>query len=160
MIYSDTSSRRAGFTLVELIVVVTIMMLLLGGGLAMYVRLNNRQLLVNSGHRLQLLMRTAQKNARTGEKPTGCTRLLSYAVQVNSGQLSSANLIAECENQNYTQETLQFDNGVVSTGTLNMHFRVLTGGTSGAATVTLTRTTQTLTFTVGAGGDISELTVQ
>lgn len=148
--------RQAGFTLLELMVSVTIMLLLLGGGLAAYIRLNNRQLLIDSGRQLQLLMRTAQKQARVGSKPAGCSRLLSYAVQVVAGQLASANLLAECENSNYTVQSSDFNPGVTSQNAFTVHFYVLTGGVGGAGTFVLQRGNQNVTMTVNQGGEISE----
>lgn len=138
-------------------VVVAIMIMLMGGGFAAYLHFNSRQLLLNSGSQLQLLMVTAQKEARVGSKPTGCARLLSYAVVVNSGQLSSASLVAECSNNSYTTQTITFDTGVTSTASFAAHFLVLTGGVVGAGNFTLQKGSQTVVFTVNQGGSVSSV---
>jgi Tfp pilus assembly protein FimT len=152
--------KHAGFTLIELLIVIGITILLISGGLAAYVRLNNRQLLINSGKQLQLLMRTAQKQARVGSKPSGCDRLLSYGVQVVSGQLTSAQLNAECQNGVYLVDSVPFDQNVTSTGAFNIHFLVLQGGVANQGTFVLQRGTQTATFSVDQGGQISDVVLE
>jgi len=152
--------KQSGFTLVELMVTITISALLLAGGLTSYTRFNSRQTLTNSVRGLQLLLRTAQKQARVESKPTGCTRLVSYAVQVAAANMTAANLIAECTNQNYTLQTLQFDSGVSSKAAFNIHFLVLQGGVTGATTINLTNGTLTGTFSVDQGGEVTDVVVQ
>jgi len=111
------------------------MMLLLAIGVAAYINLNNRSVLLNSGHQLQQLMRSAQKAARVGEKPSNlvsnpCNHLLSYEVSVDSGS-TTAQMSAECDNHKWPiGDSLQFDNGVTSTAAYDLHFLVLQGGVS------------------------------
>lgn len=74
---SSSLSRSLGFSLVELMVTVTIMLALTGGGIAGYLNLRSRQNLVNAGKEVEQLLRSAQKKARVGDKPSGCTGALT-----------------------------------------------------------------------------------
>jgi prepilin-type N-terminal cleavage/methylation domain-containing protein len=150
-------SAALGFTMIELLVSVSILVLLMGGGIAGFINLNDRQTLVNSGKEVQLMMRSAQKKARVGEKPTGCDRLVGYSVVVGSGSFSEAELRAECDNGSYVRQTYVFPNNVIVENAVSMRFVVLHGGVEGAGTVSITFGTRRLSFDVGKGGDISEV---
>lgn len=163
-----TTHKQAGFTLIELMVTMMIMFLLISIGLASFISFNNRQKLVNSAHDLQLLMRTAQKQARVGSKPAGCTgRLLDYQVEVVAGSLNSAQLNAHCQPDGGALQTISalqnvdFAQGVQTTGPIDLKFQVLHGGVSGvgAGSFDLVRGSLTGTITVTDGGDVSEVTL-
>jgi prepilin-type N-terminal cleavage/methylation domain-containing protein len=151
---AHSSLSHYGFTLIELLMTISIIMLLMGGGIASYLRLNNRQNLVNTGKQLELMMRAAQKKARVGDKPQGCVHLLSYEVLVLDTQLDQAQLIAECDNSTYLSDTFQFPFGVTATNGVDMHFVVLQGGVDNPGNVMVHNTIQSYGFAVDAGGQI------
>lgn len=64
------ASRRAGFTLVELMVTVTIMMLAIGGGAVYVGNFNNRQKLRSAKSELLSALKQARNIAKVSQKPS------------------------------------------------------------------------------------------
>jgi prepilin-type N-terminal cleavage/methylation domain-containing protein len=152
----------AGFTLIELMVAITLLALLMGGGIAGYIRVNDRQNLVNAGKNVQLFMREAQKKARVGERPAasaGCGALVSYQLKT-SATLDQVNLNAECDNAVTSLiDSYTFPNGVVASSAFDMHFYALQGGVKNSGQVVLHSKTRSYTFTVDGGGSIGDAVV-
>jgi prepilin-type N-terminal cleavage/methylation domain-containing protein len=155
---SNAQLRRftSGFTMIELLVAITILLLLLGSGIASYVRLNDKQTLVTNGRKLQLYFRTAQKRARVGDKPTGCVNLTGYSVVAAAVDAAVVQLNAICTNATYLDDSFTLPAGVAPQTAINVQFKVLQGGASPPSTITLTGSGKSFSFTIGAGGDISE----
>ncbi len=147
-----------GFTLIELLVAVSIMVLMFGVGISSYIHFNDNQTAIVTGQKIQLMLRTAQKKARVGDKPAGCGILQGYQVSGSTAVNAVITLSAICNSGTLiSAETYTLPNAVKLSQNLLMNFKVLTGGTDQPGTVTLTGGTgTTYSFTVGAGGDISE----
>jgi len=150
-----------GFTLIELLVSTTILILLFGVGITSYLHFNDNQTVITAGQQVQLLLRTAQKKARVGDKPIGCGILQGYQLSGTTTANARVQLQAVCSAGALVQtEFYDLPNNVTLQQPLLVTFKVLTGGTNQPSSVTLTGVTgTTYTFTVGAGGDISEGTV-
>jgi hypothetical protein len=129
-------------------------------GIAGYVNLNDRQTLINASKELQVLLRSAQKKARVGDKPVGCDTLNAYSVTTVTGVGSQAVLKAECRtgstNTSYTIDTLQFPPNVQMSEAHVIRFYVLQGGVTSAYTYQLQSNGGTYTFKVDDGGSIDE----
>ncbi len=151
-------TAQHGFTLIELLVSVTILIMLFGFGMTSYLHFNDNQTAIVAGQQLQLMLRTAQKKARVGDKPIGCVALQGYQVSGSTAVNAVIQLNTICDNGVLTlAESYTLPNGVRLSQALLMKFKVLTGGTDQPGTVTLTGSTgTTYSFTVGAGGDIGE----
>ena len=152
---------KAGFTLIELLVVVAIMMLIVGGGVVTYLGFNDKEIVLTNGEQVQSLMRTAQKRARVGDKPTGCGHLLGYSIVVKVANLSQVLMQAVCDNNTYTTISNTLPVGVTFQNPVNMTFGVLGSGVTGAGNVSIRSSTSkwTFTFTVDPGGEITDGTM-
>ncbi len=64
--------KRAGFTLIEMLVSILVIGALVGGGIAAYSRIVNKQAVINAGGEFVGVMRDIQKRAQSGQKPVGC----------------------------------------------------------------------------------------
>lgn len=149
--------QQHGFTLIELMVAITIMTLLFGSGVVSYLKFNDNQQVVVTGQKIQQMLRTAQKKARVGDKPTGCNTLNAYQLSASAVANAQVRLDAVCNSGNFQVESYTLPSKVTFSQGLSMRFKVLTGGTDQPGTIQLNGDTgTTFTFTVGAGGDISE----
>jgi len=158
MVTRSTPLRRhfaAGFTLIELLVSVTIMLLIVGGGIAAFITFNDKQALRGAAKELQTYFRSAQISARSGVRPDVCDKLLSYAVTATAGS-NQIRSLAVCENGSHEQALYLLPASVSVVGALNMEFQVLHGGVNNAGDVSLTNNTNTYTFSVTPGGEISD----
>lgn len=76
-----------GFTLIELLVVTTVGVLMLSGAVIAYNSFLQRQISFSSGQVIISLLRQAQIQARSGDKPAAdCTTLTGYRVSGEAGQ--------------------------------------------------------------------------
>jgi len=153
--------HQLGFTLIELMVSVTILLLMFGGGMASYIHFNDNQKVIVTGQQIQLMLRTAQKKARVGDKPAGCSILQGYQLSASTVANAVVQLYAVCgAGVLIASDSYTMPSGVTLQQAMSIIFKVLTGGTNQPGTVVLVGPTgTTYTFTVGSGGDISEGTV-
>ncbi len=154
-------TQQLGFTLIELMVAVTILVLLFGSGIASYLNFNDNQTVITTGQQVQLMLRTAQKKARVGDKPTGCTTLQGYRLTGSTVPYAVIQLDAVCGSGLLVNvDSFTMPNKVTLSQSIAITFKVLTGGTDQPGTVIVAGNNgTTYTFTVGSGGDISEGTV-
>lgn len=144
-----------GFTLIELLVSITIMLLLISGGIAAYVKFNDKQVILNEAKDLQSYFRSAQSRARVGDRPSGCTRLEGYSIQVTAGS-STVDLIAVCSSGNINRGQYELENNVTVGSDVNLEFYVLHGGVSSSQTITLnSQSGLQYSFEVTQGGEIT-----
>lgn len=151
-------ARSSGFTLIELMVAVGIMLLLTGGGIATFIRFNDRQAVQGAANQLQTIFRSAQVKARAGEKPAACDRLTGYRVQTTANT-SQVVLSAVCNNGVFAHSTINLQNSVVAEGSYTMTFANLYGGVTGASTVIIRSSGANLlrySFTITNSGEVSE----
>lgn len=150
--------HQLGFTLIELMVAVTIMVLLFGSGIVSYLRFNDNQTVITTGQQIQLMLRTAQKKARVGDKPAGCGTLQGYQLSGSTVPYAVMQLDAVCDSGTLIHsDQYTMPNKVTLQQSLATTFKVLTGGTDQPGTIVVVGSNgTTYTFAVGAGGDISE----
>jgi prepilin-type N-terminal cleavage/methylation domain-containing protein len=144
-----------GFTLIELLVSITIMMLMVSMGLASYITFNERQQLTGAAKELQTYFRSAQTRARNGDVPSGCVKLEGYNVQM-AQDTSIVTVRAICDSGNYVRAEHNLTGGVTPNTAIDMTFKVLSGGVTGAQNITLILGSRSYTFKVTTGGEISQ----
>lgn len=148
---------KRGFTIIELLVVVTIMLVMLGGGIAAFIKFNEKQKAISGGKLILEQLRSAQTLARIGEKPTGCTKLEGYRVSsyVEAGttkiKVSPVCLPAISSADKITP----LPDGVTLESSFNISFRGLHGGTNDPETkIVVKNNTIIYELTVTKGGEI------
>lgn len=137
-----------------MLITITILFLLTTGSIVSYRVFSQRQQIVQSVQNVQEAMRFAQKKARVGEKPTGCTTLQGYRVSGTSGG-QSVTIRAICSNQNYDVTTYDLVGDATLSNNINVTFIVITGGASGTGTFRVSLGSYSYSFAVNQGGDIS-----
>lgn len=153
-----------GFTLIELIVSITIMMLIVGGGIASYISFNDRQTLVQAANRLEVVLRSAQSRAASGDRPDTCLQLTGYSVVMTAG----TNLLqvqAECRDPDDVLDVYSVPDSspislapsVVLAETRTVTFGVLQGGVENPGRLELVQGSQRAAVDVSAGGSIVSL---
>ncbi len=169
-----SSTRTQGFTFVEMLVVITIMLIIAGGGIASFVRFNDKQQVQVAVSELQALMHSAQVKARVGEDASRCRTdfsqvlsLRSYRVEVQANS-NVATLYAVCTNDKFAptdEETIQIseqefnsaikiDDG--SDGKLDIEFLSLLSGVDGYSLVRVRgNSNYTCQFEVKKSGEIT-----
>jgi type II secretory pathway pseudopilin PulG len=150
-------SVTAGFTMIETIIAVAILMILTGFGVAGFIRFNDRQQVLAATKQVQLVLRTAQANARSRVTPTGCVQLQSVLVETSGNDLITK---AECESGDYTMGTWSLPSAMSMTpNPMSVSFRTLHGGVISPSGIPLVITVQSTNFDyqfeVSGGGDIS-----
>jgi len=153
-------SSQLGFTLIEIMVAITILALLFGTGMVAYLKFNDNQTVIVTGQQVQLMLRTAQKKARVGDKPSGCSILQGYQLTGSTVPYAVIQLDAVCGPSGATlvhSDAYTLPNKVTLQNAISIKFKVLTGGTDQPGNVVVTGSNgTTYTFAVGSGGDISE----
>lgn len=150
-------SSMAGYTLIEVLLVVAISALMVGGGIAAFIRYNDRQAVLTTALELQTYIRSAQQKAQVGDRPTGCDRLLGYQLTATATNPVVVTLTADCVTSDVVRQTITLRSGITLSQALNLRYAGLTGGFDAAQTVTLTSTSgYSYRFSVARGGEISE----
>lgn len=151
------TTKKSGFTLLELLISVTIMMLLVGLGVASFITFNERQQLVGAAKELQEFFRSAQTRSRTGDIPTGCGTFSGYNVQMAIDN-PSVQMYAVCSTGNVLRSEKTLTGSVRPTVAINMTFLSLKGGVTNASSVVLRLPSGDLTysFRVTEGGEITQ----
>jgi prepilin-type N-terminal cleavage/methylation domain-containing protein len=153
------SGFTSGFTLIEMLVSITIMLLMVGGGIAAFVTFNEQQVVLGAAKELQGTVRAAQQRAQAATKPSDtCDKLQSYAVRAPQSPPIEIVVVAECDSGDTTVSTVSLADSIALSAPLDMSFKVLKGGVinSGDITVTSVTTGQSYTFSVTAGGEITQ----
>ena len=86
--------RRAGFTLIELIVTVSIILLLVLGAMANYFEFDSKQKMLSEVRNLVAFIDKARSKAMAQEYPVGCVGLVSYGVR--SADFGVMEIVANC----------------------------------------------------------------
>ena len=171
------AKKLRAFTLVEMIVTVSIMLMIAGGGIAAFIRFNDKQTVQVAVKDLQTLLRAAQIKAKVGENAEGCRTnflptvlsLRSYRVNIDQ-DTNTAILSAVCTDQKFPpygrieyieRSRISFDSNVTARiqggGNLDVEFLSLLGGVDGAGIVEISRNgTSTYEFEISPGGEIRE----
>lgn len=152
---SIISRRRAGFTLVEILVAVTIFAVLTAGAMVSFRQFTARQQVIESSKDLQQAMRFAQKKARVGEKPSGCSTLQGYAVRGTPSSVTIT-MTAVCDNGQYLVTSFELKGEARLANNLDIIFRVITAGVTGVGAVRVQNSLFSFEFVVNAGGEVSE----
>lgn len=155
-------SSRQGFTMIELIVVIGIIIVIFGGGISAYLRLDRRQSLINVCRELEQLARSAQKKARVGERPAGCTRLNAYRLARTSTAPDVITLSAVCDSGQVTVSSYEVPTLYTVESIPTVNFRVLHGGLDGSNAliqVASTGPNYRCSFTIENGGSMTNTTV-
>ncbi|HEX6977377.1 MAG TPA: GspH/FimT family pseudopilin [Patescibacteria group bacterium] len=125
------SSKKDGYTLIEILVVLVIMGILFAVGYANYRDFSRQQLVINAMRTLRADLRLAQEQAIEGKKPTGCTGNLSgYKFTVLNPALYQ--ISAACGSGDVVVKTVDVPAGItISTPSLNpIVFNILGTGTN------------------------------
>ncbi len=83
-----------GFSLLEMIITVSIVLIVFGGGLAAFIRFNDRQRVQATANDIKQFIKSAQTRARVRDNPdqAGCNQLQGYRV-TTTGSLAIMNLL-------------------------------------------------------------------
>ncbi len=169
--------KEFGFTLIEMIVTIGIMLMLAGGGIAAFIRFNDKQTVQVAVNDLQTLLRAAQTKAKVGENAESCRTnflptvlsLRSYRVNLDE-DTNTAILSAVCTDGKFPpygrieyieRSRINFDSNVSARiqggGSLDVEFLSLLGGVDGAGIVEVSRLgAYTYDFEISSGGEIRE----
>lgn len=118
-----------GFSLIEMMVSVVVMSLLVGGGVAAYIKFNDKQQVVTTGKEFGIFVRAAQKKVKAGDKPeSGCNKLEGYQLDIPSSA-GPARIYAMCSG-GVAIDVKQFDltGDIEFKTTTQVNFKILSGG--------------------------------
>ena len=148
---------RPGFSLIEILVTITVALVIMGGGIASFIRFNERQTLLGAAQELQTYLRSAQTKARVGDRPVDCQRLEAYQVTMIQGS-SQVEISAVCDDgQLFLQRQEDLPSAVTATNPVTVEFLVLHGGVSQAADINLVSGSgSSYEFNVTQGGEITQ----
>lgn len=160
------SSRKNGFTMIELLISISIMTIVFTIGFASYREFSRRQVLSGVAKELKSDLRTLQQLALTGQKPedVSCVMLDGYIFEISDPD--TYRLSANCINglgssvEYLTKEVSLLNDSVSISATQNsIYFKVLGQGTDLDSTniITLTQdnTGKTVSVNVGTAGEIN-----
>jgi type II secretory pathway pseudopilin PulG len=140
-----------------MLVTITIMLLILGGGLTSYLQFDARQRVLTAADQIEVALRTAQKRARVGDKPTGCETLQGYTVQLQAGS-GNLMLLANCDvagaPEDFPVETQLLRGSTTAVSSVNVQFNVLAGGVAGAEAIQIQSGDLRYEVEVTSGGEI------
>lgn len=171
------AKKPNGFTLIEMIVVIATMVVVTGGGIAAFIRFNEKQSVQVAANDLQTLLRAAQIKAKVGENSESCRTnylpavlsLRSYRVNIDS-DTSTAILSAVCTDQKFSpfgrveyieRSRINFDSNVTvriqGGGDLDVEFLTLLSGVDGAGIVEISGLGAFIyNFEITSSGEIME----
>lgn len=90
------STRKQGFTILEILIFAAVVALLVLGGIASYRRFSEKQRVVQAAEDFVTQLRTVQKRADTGEMPAGCTGILSGYTIIGTAGSGTVDVKANC----------------------------------------------------------------
>lgn len=131
-------NKKAGFSLMELLVVLSVMAILTTIGLVSFLNYNRTQILTTASRDLRNNLRFAQNKAIVGEKPPDCTTLSAYYLVFTSETEYEIHAVCSDIDQK-TIAKFKLPQGVKKTAGSDIHFKIASGGLSGSdITITLT----------------------
>lgn len=153
------SSLANGFTLIEMIVSISILLLVLGGGMAAYINFNDKQTLQAATRRVEVILRTAQKRARSGDTPAGCDQLESYSVSIVSGS-QTVTTTANCSNTDIITSTETLPSIIVVPSNAQVIFSRGAGGVLGDGVLDFQIEGVAYQVTISSGGGINAVEIE
>lgn len=164
--------RANGFTLIEMLVAISIMLLMLGGGIASYIRFQERRIVITQGQELMDFIRLAQQKAAVREVPPASAvcnqtdpnrRLVGYRARKASGS-TTVNIYALCgssipgSQNSSVSYTHIIPSGITISPTSLWQYDFYTlqeTPSVSPSSITLSSSGETYTITVTAAGGIS-----
>ena len=175
-------SEQRGFSLIELVVAGGIMAILVGGGIAAFIRFNEKQQVLGAARELQQLMRSAQTKARAREIPVGvltcdvaddANRVVAYHVYAPQGAGVTALVVPICgDSLNYSEPaagdvtlgnsvlSFQLPSSVTLEDEIKLDFLALYGGIknyNANETYRLTFGSYGMQFSISEAGEIGDV---
>ena len=153
----DTASKNHAYTLIELLVGISIISIIFSVGFASYRDFSRRQALTGITKAIVSDLRLIQQKSLSGEKPSSCTTLSGYQLDITS--TTTYNLVADCSTNVVVKTVDLTEAGVtISSNTDPIIFKVLGQGTNltSEATITITnpKMNKSSSVIVGIGGDV------
>ena len=153
----DTASKSHAYTLIELLIGISIISIIFSVGFASYRDFSRRQALTGVTKSVVSESRLIQQKSLSGEKPSSCTTLSGYQLDITS--TTTYNLVADCSTNVFVKTVDLTEAGVtISSNTDPIIFKVLGQGTNltSEATITITnpKMNKSSSVIVGIGGDV------
>jgi prepilin-type N-terminal cleavage/methylation domain-containing protein len=155
--------KKAGFTLVELLISISIVGLISAIGLASYIDYNRNQIVVQEAKKVVQDLRLAQSLALNNQKPEGCGQatLDGYAFRLLDDDPEGYNyeILALCGEDEVSYKRGAIAENLAISGPSEVKFKVLRQGIefTGGSTITVSSSSfsQSRTITIDPGGDIN-----
>lgn len=154
-------SKTAGFTMIEIMIVSVVMGGLVTSAMSSYRNFEEKQRTVQAADDFVTHLRSVQKMADSGAKPSGCTgEFLGYEVAV-TGNSSQGTVTAVCENISVPVEGITLRNGARFLSSAGVLFKPLGQGAviGGASAITIhvqgLGQTYTSPVVVSSGGSVN-----
>ena len=118
---------------------VLIISLLVGGGIAAYNDFNDKQKVIAAGKEYSIILRSAQKRIKSGEKPdSGCGQLYGYRITtISSGTTASVDIICDQGSTIIADDVYALSSGTIFLSDSVIIFKTLSQGVEGAQIVEL-----------------------